>query len=139
MGSAVAFIPLVFLALIFLVFLPLPIYVGGKIAKVTSEKFSYGSCIWTGLAGGIASGILSGIIGMGLKTFLSGNVYLIIYYVISLAVSVVVFGYFFRKHYLMDNKQIAIVWVSMIVLGIVIGVIVKYLSAALGIILIKGM
>lgn len=126
-------IPLVILVLAFLVFIPLPIYIGGKIAHVQHEKFSYKSCIWTGFAGGICAGILAGLLNAGLSSFVTGSAYETVSAIVSLIVSIVVFGYFFKKHYLMTNGQVAITYISMLVFNIIVGVVLFFVLMFLGI------
>lgn len=125
MGLLLA-LQLVFVLLLIFVFIPLPIYAGGKIAHLQHEKFTYGSCIWTGIATGIVAGLINSILQAVLKYVLSGSLLLYIGTILSIVISVLVLGFFLKRSYTANNKQVAIIFLSVVVLGAVF-VIISYL------------
>lgn len=141
MGTALIFmlaIPLFMILLAIFVFIPLPMYLGGKIAKVQSEKFTYGSCIWTGISLGIVLGLMEALIAAILNSFLEEGLAANITNIAGLILSIFVVGYFLNKNYLMTKVQIAITYISIIIFNVILYVIyivfiVSLLSSILGI------
>lgn len=123
MGLPLIVFSLIFILLLIFVVIPLPLYVGGKIAHLQHEKFTYGSCIWTGIATGLVAGLINSILQAALKYILSGFLLLYIGMILSVAIGVFVLGFFLRRSYTANNKQIAIICLSVVVLGAVFTII----------------
>lgn len=135
LGAMVGIFLVVVLLEIF-VFLPLPLYLAGKVIKIQHEKFSYKSCIWTGFATGLVAGIVAQIINTVLvKVGLSQEIAKWAMIPVGIIVSFFVLGYFLKKSYLLNNIQVLKTYVLFLVFGILLNMIVFF---AVSMILVGG-
>jgi hypothetical protein len=148
MAYVIGGIMLIILALSFLVFIPLPLYITGKIFGLDSERFTYFSCTWTRVAIGMISFACSipfvmilGIISVKYGTIDEKMLGTLIN-VICLAFGIFWFLRFFTRHYNLGyGKAVGILVVTFVfdvIQAIIASILITIIAMSIGFSIMKN-
>jgi hypothetical protein len=97
------------------------IYLGGKLAKLTSPKFKFWNVLWIVIISGLLSGILAGVVAWIFgEVVISGIVTLS--YLLSTIFAFLFMGYLIKKQFGATGKQTLITLSISLVLAVIISI-----------------
>ena len=111
------------------VFLPLPLYLAGKITKIDGLKFSYKSCIWMTLVTGIVGGVLGSILQNVLLMMMDKTTMIYVWTPLAILISFLILGFMLRKTYQIGNGKIVATYVLFFVFAVIANIILTILLA----------